>query len=39
MYTEEIILKDPIGPGEILQLEAALSGGTTFKIMGLAICS
>ena len=39
MYTEEIILKEPVDAGETVQLEATLVGGTTFKIMGLAVCS
>ncbi|KAL3907646.1 MAG: hypothetical protein SGILL_008787, partial [Bacillariaceae sp.] len=36
MYTEEIILKEPVAAGEKLQLDATLVGGQTFKIMGLA---
>ena len=39
MYTEEIILTNPIDAGESFQLEATLVGGEMFKIMGLAICS
>ncbi|KAG7372004.1 hypothetical protein IV203_018147 [Nitzschia inconspicua] len=41
MYTEEIRLKEPqhVAAGEKLQLEATLVGGSTFKIMGLAVCS
>jgi hypothetical protein len=36
MYTEEIVLAEPV---ESMQLEATLVGGSTFKIMGLAVCS
>jgi hypothetical protein len=39
MYTEEVILEDPIEPGNLLQFEARLVGGEMFKIMGLAVCS
>lgn len=39
MYTEEIVLTEPVGADQKLQLEARLMGGETFKIMGLAVCS
>lgn len=39
MYTEEIILANPVDAGEKIQLDATLVGGKTFKIMGLAVCS
>ncbi len=39
MYTEEIILTEPVDAGEKFQLEATLVGGKTFKMMGLAVCS
>ena len=39
MYTEEIILANPVDAGGILKLEASLVGGQTFKIMGVAVCS
>ena len=39
MYTEAIELSDPIERGGSLRLGAQLIGGTTFKLMGLAICS
>jgi hypothetical protein len=39
MYTEEILLSEPVAAGEKFQLEATLLGGDMFKIMGLAVCS
>lgn len=39
MYTEEIVLNQPVDPDQKLQLEVKLVGGGTFKIMGLAVCS
>ena len=39
MYTEEILLSESIKAGDTIRIEAMLSGGTMFKIMGLAICS
>lgn len=39
MYTEEIVLGKPVDAGEKILLEAKLVGGTTFKLMGLAVCS
>lgn len=39
MYTEEIILQEPINANENFQIDASLVGGTTFKIMGIAVCS
>ena len=39
MYTEEIVLHEPVAVGEKFQLEATLVGGSMFKIMGLAVCS
>jgi hypothetical protein len=39
MYTEEIYLPEPIVRGESLRLRAQLTGGKTFKLMGLAVCS
>jgi lysophospholipase L1-like esterase len=39
MYTEAIELSKPIPIGSSLRLGAKLVGGTTFKILGLAVCS
>jgi len=39
MYTEEIKLSQPVAVRSKLRIEAILSGGTMFKLMGLAICS
>lgn len=39
MYTEELKFAEAIPVGSKIQIEAFLSGGTMFKIMGLAICS
>lgn len=39
MYTEEIALPYPIPAGGSLRLRYTLVGGTTFKIMGLAVCT
>jgi lysophospholipase L1-like esterase len=39
MYTEAIELSKPIPVGSSLRLGAKLVGGTTFKLMGLAVCS
>ena len=39
MYTEEIILAETVQASKKIQVEATLSGGGTFKIMGLAVCS
>eukprot|EP00536_Pseudo-nitzschia_multiseries_P006438 jgi/Psemu1/304114/fgenesh1_kg.136_\ len=38
VYTEEIVLSTPLSENQKLQLEVKLVGGTTFKIMGLAVC-
>ena len=39
MYTEAIELSEPIPVGTGLKVGAKLIGGTTFKLMGLAVCS
>jgi hypothetical protein len=39
MYTERIVLSEPVSAGRSLKLTVALVSGKTFKIMGLAICS
>jgi hypothetical protein len=39
MYTEEIKLSEIVAVGTSLRIDALLTGGTMFKIMGLAICS
>jgi hypothetical protein len=39
MYTEAIEFSEPILPGTGLRLGVKLVGGTTFKLMGLAVCS
>ena len=39
MYTEAIELTEPIERGGSLRLDAQLIDGTTFKLMGLAVCS
>jgi hypothetical protein len=39
MYTEAMELREAIKAGTKLQVQAELTGGTMFKIMGLAICS
>ena len=39
MYTEELNLLDPLPSHEKFHVRAHLTGGTTFKIMGLAVCS
>jgi hypothetical protein len=39
MYTEEIALPDPVPVGGSLRLRYTLVSGTTFKIMGLAVCT
>lgn len=39
MYTERIVLSEPVSPGRSLKLTVSLVSGKTFKIMGLAICS
>ena len=39
VYTEEVHLQSPITNGKTLQVKANLVKGTTFKLMGLAICS
>lgn len=39
MYTEEVALADPVPIGGSLRLRYTLVDGTTFKIMGLAVCT
>jgi lysophospholipase L1-like esterase len=39
MYTEAFKLSQPIPVGSSLRLGAKLVGGTTFKLLGLAVCS
>jgi hypothetical protein len=39
MYTERIVLSEPVSTGRSLKLTVTLVSGTTFKILGLAICS
>jgi hypothetical protein len=39
MYTERIVLSEPVSAGRSLKLTVTLVSGKTFKIMGLAICS
>lgn len=39
LYTEEIILADPVPIGGALRLRYTLMDGTSFKIMGLAVCT
>ena len=39
MYPETMTLPHPIQPESSLQVTYELTGGTTFKIMGLAVCS
>jgi hypothetical protein len=39
MYTEEIALPDPVPVGGSLRIRYTLVSGTTFKIMGLAVCT
>ena len=38
-YTEPLSLSHPVDEGSKLRIRARLIGGSTFKIMGLAICS
>ena len=38
-YTEEIVLSKPVDAGETIELEIELVGGSTFKLMGLVVCS
>jgi hypothetical protein len=39
MYTEEIKLSKPVSANERFHVKATLVGGSTFKVMGLAVCS
>ena len=39
IYPETIVLPDPIGKQSTMRLSYELVGGSTFKIMGLAVCS
>ena len=39
MYTERIVLSEPVSAGRSLKLTVTLVSGKTFKIMGMAICS
>ena len=39
MYTEAIELSEPIPAGAGLKVGVKLVGGTTFKLMGLAVCT
>ena len=38
MYTEEMELNELIYPPSMLQIRLQLISGTTFKVMGLAVC-
>ena len=39
MYTEPIALSRLVAPGDALRITYELTGGQTFKLMGLAVCS
>jgi hypothetical protein len=38
MYTEELAFETPAQPGSLIRMSVKLAGGTTFKLMGLAVC-